>query len=634
MAVNNKAWFEGDKRFINPYNFVSLGDGVNRSEVQKGNLTGNIKVSLYVKTPLAIPDSENVTETIADNKTDKHSVYGFLRAGDTPIIPGSQLRGMVRNAYETLSNSCMSVNNNNILSARHANAGKAGIVQFKGGEWCLFDARTYKDKGQTLNPATDVRRTWYDISGANKTCKVFSNTDNKIECVNLDRAIENYLENIKIYDADKTAFKKFKADLTYGIKKDGRIYPVFYEIVEYEGKKYVYLSPAQMGRYVFDNRLDDILESYASCSKDKGECLCKACNLFGMISTVKKGKSHAGKVRFSDAHFIEFDSTKGNTLKELAEPKITSVEYYSKRPEKALYWTYDYKIISYDKIKTGRFTESIPNKEKCDIEIRGRKFYLHNPKLKPTDYTTSEKTKRNSTMELCKSGSKCTFDIYFEKITDDQLRELIWAINIGENDENGKQMHKLGHGKPLGLGSVKLVVDEVNIRNFDSEKMSYNIESKKAEDYMETVPFDTESIYFKEYMQITDFYGLEDAMKKKSADVCYPVADDGKGSLNSKASHQWFIANRSMGENGTTTSWSIKYALPKITSKNPTMPSMEKREIGSTNMSGNKKNNIRNKNENNESSSSYSSGSSGIKFGSIMSKEERYKKNDKSKKRK
>lgn len=574
-------WIEDPSglRFINPYSFVSLGSNVQREKPTDGELTGKIRVSLIVKTPLSIPDTEGVTTDEIDHKT-----YPFFRVADKPVIPGSQLRGMLRSAYETLSNSCFSVNNNNILTARHANPGNPGLIQFKNGTWHLFEARTSKDNGQTISDSTSVRRTWYSLDGRQLKTKIFRSTGIEIECTNIEKAVENYHENIQIYKADKSSFQRHEAKLTYGIRQDGKLYPVYYEIVEFNGSNYVYLSPAQMGRYVFDNRLDDLLGTHASCAKQQGESLCKACSLFGMISSEGK-RSYASKLRFSDAQIESFESMGPVMLKELASPKPTAVEFYTRKPDGSLYWTYDYKITSYKRVelvrdKNGRMkTQTIPQKEKCVIVIRGRKYYLHNPHLMPSVYTATEKTKRNTTVELCKPESRFTFDIFFEKITEQQLRELLWTITIGENDENGVQMHKLGHGKPLGLGSVKLVVDEVVMRLFDSETFTYHIEHTTREqvnNMLSAVPFDTAGKPFDEFMQITRFDGLAAVMEKRKSDICYPIADDGRGSKNSKASHQWFIANRSMGENGTTTNWSVKYVLPVATSNNPTLPAMLK----------------------------------------------------------
>ena len=66
-------WIEDEKRFINPYQFVPLGQGVNRtvhSDVTEANtVSGRIHCKLYVKTPLAIPDSEQMTATCFPEQT-------------------------------------------------------------------------------------------------------------------------------------------------------------------------------------------------------------------------------------------------------------------------------------------------------------------------------------------------------------------------------------------------------------------------------------------------------------------------------------------------------------------------------------------------------------------------------------
>lgn len=582
MAVNWK-WFEDQnkRRFINPYNFVSLGSEVERTEPTDGTLTGKIKVSLIVKTPLAIPDAEKCTTDSIGHKT-----FPFFRVGDKPVIPGSQLRGMIRNAYETLSNSCFSVNNNNILSARHTNPGNPGLIQYRDGAWHLYEAQAAKDRGQDINPETEARRTWYMLRTEGVKTKIFHSTGKEIECVNLEKAVQNYEDNIKIYEADGSKFKKYKARITYGIRKDHALYPVFYEIVEYNGENYAYLSPSQFGRYVFDNRLDNLLGSHMSCAKHKGECLCKACALFGMIGDGGR-RAYASKLRFSDAQFSVFSSMGKVMLQELAGPKPTAVEFYTCRSNGSLYWTYDYRITSYKHVNTGvdrngrKQMQDVPQKEKYEVEIRGRKFYHHHPELKRSDYQAKEKTKRNSTMELCEPESRFAFDIYFEKITEQQLQELLWTITIGENCEESKQMYKLGHGKPLGLGSVKLIVDEIEMRSFDAETLSYQIEhigSEQVNAMITDIPFDAESKPFAEFMQLSRFDGLASIMKEKKADISYPVADNGENKKNSQASHQWFIGNRSMGENGTTTSWSIKYALPEATSQDPTLPALKREQ--------------------------------------------------------
>ena len=101
-------------KFYNPYHFVRLGNDVKRSEdtleeriqADVSQLyTGKINVVLKTKTPLFIP---NVPEyEMKENDHKKYKFYSY--DGNTPVIPGSSLRGVIRSVYETISNSCLSV---------------------------------------------------------------------------------------------------------------------------------------------------------------------------------------------------------------------------------------------------------------------------------------------------------------------------------------------------------------------------------------------------------------------------------------------------------------------------------------------------------------------------------------------
>lgn len=92
------------------------------------------------------------------------------------------------------------------------------------------------------------------------------------------------------------------------------------------------------------------------------------------------------------------------------------------------------------------------------------------------------------------------------------------------------------HGKPLGLGSVKVTVDSVEIRDFDLEKLSYRINTIEPSHFLEENPFESDSEYYKDFMAIVNFKTLEKHIKK-SAVISYPIGDDGQNNKNSKASH-------------------------------------------------------------------------------------------------
>ena len=524
-------------RFINPYNFVRLNTTVDRKAQEKGELTGVIHCRLQTKTPLAIPDEERKTmEMTNDTRTPskKHKKYPFFRVGNTAIIPGSEIRGVIRSAYEAVTNSCMSVINTNILTARHPTPRIPGCILYnkKTGKWALFNASVEKSK----RPGS-IPHPWKDIKGNNRT-RYFVVGSTVIVGIS-DNAVKDYLEVLAMYRSEKN-YKLNSADYTgCGVtpEKDGGIYPVFYEQI---GSGEVYFSPAQVSRSVFHNRLSDLIGELKPCgNKDLlNKELCPACRLFGKL----EGGAASGSVRFGDAEMIPRgqDFISDQTLKELSSPKPSAVEMYTHRPDGALFWNYDYKITAYK--RGGKGEPAIPTRSPCPVKINGRKFYLHH-KPDTLDYLTVrtrgqlEKTERNSTMELVKSGREFRFDIWFEQISEEQLNALLWILTFGsaDNDINdGKLWHKIGHGKPLGLGSVKIVADSVETRK------TYCKEGRISRGKLTKYPVPSVNPF-----SGNNSYGdLSHIAEARFDKVSYPLADDGTDSKNSKAIHQWFTANR------------------------------------------------------------------------------------------
>ena len=245
-------------------------------------------------------------------------------------------------------------------------------------------------------------------------------------------------------------------------------------------------------------------------------------------------------MRFSDALIANEPHYIKAILKELAGPKLSSVEFYSTVPNMKYLWNYD----------------------SNGIKLNGRKYYFHNT----GNYSTSEKTGRNMTTQLVDRGAEFEFDVYFDRITDDELHKLVWTLAIGDNRSDCNQQHKLGHGKPLGLGSVKITVESVEKRCFNKEDMTYSVEQVEQADiekYFSKTPFDDKLKSFKEYMCITNF---SYAQNEK---VAYPYGNDKSGKVTGEGTLVWFKANRNDGRMvKANVRCPVSYHLPKITDKN------------------------------------------------------------------
>lgn len=545
---------------VNPYHFVRLGSGVTREKLPYsayiGPLTGVIRCSLRTTRPLCIPDFPNAVMKMTDDgkRQMKHKEVPFFRVNGEPVIPGSELRGVVRSAYEALSNSCLSVNNNNDLTARSTAVRKPGLLRYDTSDrqWHLYEASAkktgYNGDGSFDETPDTFMREWLNyryikgkpqrFEGKVPVTYKFMSSFVPVEADNLEDAVKDYGIVCKIYkDNNGGAIK----DYIRLPRRDNKYYPVYYLLTTDEtGRRLVYLSPAQLSRSVFHNRLSDLVGTYSKCTCS--DTLCPACRMFGMIADRKSQPRDlpaavASRVRFSDAACTEPSALKYYTLKELSSPKLSAVEFYSTAPDMSVLWTYDTK----------------------GVKVNGRKFYFHHS----SDFTSAQHTQRNITAELMETGAVFTFSVYFEHLTQKELEQLVWTLAIGENDLSGKQQHKLGHGRPLGLGSVKIRVDAVTTRQFDTDTLSYTeTDADVASFFQNDVPdgFDMDADYFRDFMHMTDFGFLE------GKHVQYPYGDNGKGRETSTGTLAWFQGNHNDGRTvNPGEDCTVRFALPRLT---------------------------------------------------------------------
>lgn len=562
---NLKYFLVQDNSFINPYNFVPTPttgpiQNINVEEVEGNTHKGYFTCQLVTKTPLAIPDVAKKQKGNSDEKNpDK---YPFMALGDKPMIPGSSVRGVIRNIYEAATNSCMiTVAGDDVITARTSTgeAFEPAILMQEDGEWNLYEADpirltvgkeisiknnviygedNYKwgekvwlqrgDSNEKGNGKLDVKNLSKDqkqgyVSGyvyigepfsGKYAAKVFIK-GNFIRAVT-KKDIDTLKKTHEIYN-DKAVNRNAKKNGWYkGFQNayDKGVVPLWYKKVDEK----LYLSLASIGRKAYYNTLSDIPNVGRACkSRTK---VCKACALFGMVGD----KNLGSKVRFTDAIVTGEARVKHSViLKELGSPKPSYLSFYTTGGA-----TYDDK----------------------GIEVRGRKFYWHNPKAAndPSVYTNKgEDVSRSSEMELLDTGSKFEFKVYYDGITDEQLETLAWALTLGDNDPSSKYCIKIGHGKPIGLGSSKIIITECVERNVDVTNGSYSVTDVSKEDlnkYIESGKnLVSKNIGYNELIQIADFNGA------KGLEVRYPyIKDNGNyRKVNDIASHKWFTENKKQG---------------------------------------------------------------------------------------
>lgn len=554
------------KKFINPYHFVNLpSEKKVYEEKDEQRFTGKIRVRIETKSPLFIPNTscDDVFKKKTDpnpkkreKKQEKHKSYDFFSYNNLdsdvnyqnqyfePVLPGSEIRGMLRSVYETLTGSCLSaVDDDKPLYKRTSDYYSIGLIgKEKDKGFVLYPAKNLKiDKRDILEDWKEGQKVTYNgITGylikgepgpEMKNKEKMKHNGKIVYSPDLDKKIpldEKYINGLErvlnTYQDSKInknlAEKKGKGTCKYLEKHYGyqeykekwdifrengkEYFPVYYSKV---GKNLIYLSPACITKEAYKNQLSSILKAqgnFQTCTHVNE--LCPACSLFGMVGA-KNAK--ASSLRFSDA--IVDDNRNVDeyydeiiTLEELASPKATASEFYLQKEEGASFWTYDYYV------KDGKIVIYTP-------KIAGRKFYWHHMDVQLPQGVN--KTERNKTVRPLKSNVPFKEDIYFDEITKTQLEQLLYICNISSDDTAG---YKLGAGKPLGLGSVSMKVEDVKIRMIDIEDGTICYKEEPYEELPEKV--DYERIGFsKEVRQSFELMTRFDATEGYK--VTYPVTE-------------------------------------------------------------------------------------------------------------
>lgn len=619
------------ERFLNPYNFIPLPEHKAKAYEDQDKHTGVIEYTITTRSPLFIPNtSENITgDEVSDAfglMIEDHASYDFysyteIEKGKNytndpqePVIPGSELRGMLRNVYETLTDSCMSVLNEGTFPAiRVRDAYKPSLLKknadgtysLVAAEDLLHTVRKGKgDKTKTYEVEKRLEGTkvgykkvrqsngkWiveihdhkgnepagYLIKGMSDSslnrkhyCHVFApknSTISQLSSKDIDR-LKGVIDAYQEESGGENAYKEYQKQLELFLKGNKvEFFPVYYNSLTKNNVTKLYLAPACFTKEVSNYSLEDLAGDFVACKNLQDNC--PACDLFGMTGSDNE-QATASKVRFEDARVTK---VKANgeyydpiiTLETLANPKIKTVEFYLEQPGKADYWNYDYYVQNGEL----HFAQG---------KIRGRKYYWHQrDKVLRKDV---EKTKFNKTIRPVKSGNVFTGKMYFDKISEKQLNQLIWILNGGcdsEQPTTGPIAYKLGSGKPLGLGSVELKVTKVVERQIalKEDSISYDLFERDL-----TIPT-YEEVGFNEKIK-DDFFTISSLDATNGLLVTYPIVQ-GQEDKPMAEGFKWFGVNHGTGMKRDKLK--RDYVLPRIKDV-ATLPILVARDNGGNDGNG------------------------------------------------
>ena len=576
--------------FVNPYTFVSLRDGKTINTVSPNNkkISGKIVCTLTAKTQLAIPDLKNGTTPEGINK------HPFFRVGGKAVIPGSSIRGVIKNVYEALTNSCMHINDkdDDYFSSRQKKL-NVGLLAFEGGTFKLYKAERLRamDMEYDRSLKTGDRVSYEsassddeDISKYKKAMNVRKSVSGEGIFLKVDifgkppkqnhpsvfikleksdtlnkQEITAFSVNIDRYEPKKNKAAAEQYKNCFEAMKNGKaLLPVWYCIKN----GYHYLAPSQFSRTIFISKPKEMLEKmgYSACVSKKD--MCEACALFGMISN-ERDSTVASHVRFGDAVCEDKECYDGYyVLPVLGSPRLSSFEFYLKNKNGR------YKTVM-DKFGKQMIVPIDPDED--GTVLAGRKFYWHHKGKKMTDdqnaIDIAVKAKqehkdnfssKDNCLELVKSGSEFSFEVYFDSITEEQLKKLVYSLNFGDNQKKSRLCHKIGHGKPVGLGSVKITVESILSRDFENgiytlDDVTNEYVSPKAEELFDS----------REYEQVLKAVCM-DTIEDRNL-ISYPRT------TKSEQAFSWFAKNRETMRSGEGMA-KIYNRLPDITSPDQKLP--------------------------------------------------------------
>lgn len=625
--------------FINPYTFVPIEDkepermpfiyrsGLFGSDFQQQEeeerISGYIECRLSVKTPLFIPNTSKAFEILKKGKGcyfyeffsyEDLSVMGDedkmkeehdkiddypRRAPMYPRIPGSEIRGAVRNIYEQLTNSCLCViDEKNLPYWRTSAAKKPGILNVTTGE--LYEAErlmlntgktsfgkrvpssfydtgskvfVVKGKKQYIT-SRDFKTGTYAVDNISTTPKpgfeegyvligegfvkkhhdsvlIFRyGSGKKISIAKLsgndiqrfEAVMDSYIELAKC----GIQHKKYKD--VYERKKKGNVsdphLPVFYSSVKdrKSGKTIYYLSPSMITKEIFQKTISKILEEnqhkHHPCDGRDGWC--PACRLFGKVGqSGRDSMAVASRIRFSDSTVIEnavFEQP--SFLPILGTPKYSATEFYLQKPNGADMWNYDY-------YTSGR------SRTVYEAKLKGRKVYWIG-KAKSLDCEEGRgnntdalinKYKLNMTSKVRRlKAGECRFKVYFDDISKEELSCLLFCLDLKTG-----AFQRLGRGKPYGMGAVNIEVDKLYRINYSLDEGGI----KRIKEEVNKEDYALSGNYSDAVNQI-----LKYSQKVSESDanlVDYPRV------LNSKEIYKWFGKNR-----GRVNREKIEQTLPEL----------------------------------------------------------------------
>jgi CRISPR-associated protein (TIGR03986 family) len=311
------------------------------------------------------------------------------------------------------------------------------------------------------------------------------------------------------------------------------------------------LYPVMIARELYDLDPSQLLDDSLHPAKERSQ-LSPADRVFGWVNQLGQG-AYKGQLRIhnvlcqksNDEALQRFDDTLALNI--LGQPKPAQFRFYGSSNKFG-------RPVNTAIPKSAGYSDRVQG-------LRGRKVYPHHRLTTTEQYWQPESTDPNVPKEYLKPGQQetsqnrsitswvkpaveFTFDIDVVNLSDVELGALLYLLELPEN-----HYHRLGSGKPLGFGSVKLTIDSSDLRTGHEWGDYYR--SLLSTSSVQTAALATKEIFLQ---AVGDTYGRDGQLPEfikafeRSAEgfednlpVCYPRVSpapnsDGEG-------FEWFVKN-------------------------------------------------------------------------------------------
>lgn len=539
-----------------PYNFVPLPEHVVSAELPLPDFdvyhaeryTGGIECVLTTESPLYVrcalttaqfnaAEQEKTQDndgrdyrTLAKNTPD----FFYTQSPESPVIPGSSLRGMLRALVEIASYGNVervtnrklfyrTVDNTRIgLDYRDRMIGKVqgGYLKLNGREASIEECRVYKvDRTMLVANGENPDLALYDAPGNNPRhpnrtpawqrqyrtvwVKVYDFTEGfgRVDDIRLQQPNETgwtegqlvitggivnkkhefvfvRVQNMKNYAIDEAEVTRFHDDdqitiwqrrafprnrptganrARKGMLDQKQEQPIFFVLDEREPDRVEFFGRAQMFRLPYRNAPRDLVPS-----QFREEKIDIAQAIFGLVPQSRSDTRPvvAGRISVSDGilaghsgelWLADLDG-EPVTPRILSGPKPTTFQHY----------------LTQDKLRgrpRGDSRDELSHYDSTSGQttIRGSKLYWHRGEVERNSIEDSQFLARpeaqrasdtqHTQFRPVAAGVRFRFDIHFENLSSVELGAILWVLQLVA-DESYRL--KLGMGKPLGMGSIKL----------------------------------------------------------------------------------------------------------------------------------------------------------------------------------